>query len=531
MTPRYLLTLATLIVTFTSSHAQTWLEHSKFVASDRAEDDRFGLAIDITDELAIIGAFWEDEDANGMNTMDKAGSVYIFGEPSAGWKQQQKLVASDRAAGDYFGYAVAISGQYAFVGAMWEDEDANGLNTVENAGSVYVFENQNGTWNQVQKIVASDRMENDYFGRSIAVSGDFMVIGAYGVDVDEQGANPLNGAGAVYVFRRTNNSWVEMQKVVASDRSKTDRFGEVVEIDEDYFIVGAPSKDVLGTTTKYDVGAAYIFQRQMNSWVEVNKLMASDADADDEFGRSVEIYQGYVAVGAPEEDENSQGEDTKNASGSIYIFEENNGNWTETQKVVASDRSADDNFGISVALNKDQLFVGAHQDKEDANGENPMTRAGSMYVFSKVNGNWKEEQKLCARDREQNAQFGCSIAASENVVLVGAWRASTDENGSNPLDSPGAAYLFDWRTLGAVRSSYMPSVLISPNPFVNELRVELAHPSKNVKLQLISVDGSLLIEKSIDQRLQLDLSALPRGLYFLHVTDGHGMDHWHKLVK
>ena len=188
-----------------STHAQTVEELMKLVPqtitnSDRAAGDEFGRSVAISGDYAIIGAYLEDEDASGDNTRADAGSAYIFKRNAGTWSLQQKIVASDRTAGDYFGWSVAISGDYAIVGAYDEDEDDAGANTLSDAGSAYIFNRNGTTWSQQQKIVASDRAAGDQFGWSVAISGDYAILGAFSEDHDAAGANTLSGAGSAYIF-------------------------------------------------------------------------------------------------------------------------------------------------------------------------------------------------------------------------------------------------------------------------------------------------------------------------------------------
>ena len=205
----------------------------------------------------MVGAANESEDALGGNTLDRAGSAYIFKRGTNGiWSEVQKIVASDRYFIDHFGYSVGISGNYIIVSAINEDEDALGNNTLSSAGSAYIFEcDQVGTWTEVQKIVASDRAELDNFGRSTGISGDRIIIGTCDEDEDAQGENTLSGAGSAYIFEREGNgNWNQVQKIVASDRKAYADFGASLNISGDYAIVGAFSTG--GPCT----GSAYIFE-------------------------------------------------------------------------------------------------------------------------------------------------------------------------------------------------------------------------------------------------------------------------------
>ena len=143
------------------------------------------------------------------------------------FNQAIKAVAADRGHNDYFGWSVAISGNYAIVGARLEDENATGGNTLTDAGSAYIFERDgSGIWTQVQKIVAADRAASDHFGTSVAISGNYAIVGANLQMKMPRAGNPITSAGAAYIFERDGSgTWVQMQKIVAADRAVTDLFG------------------------------------------------------------------------------------------------------------------------------------------------------------------------------------------------------------------------------------------------------------------------------------------------------------------
>ena len=183
--------------------------------------DNFSWSLDISGNYAVIGAYGESEDAAGENTLLSAGSAYIFERNADGnWIEVQKIVPGDRAADDHFGGSVAISANYIIVGAEDEDEDEVGENTFEDAGSAYIFErNGYGIWEEVKKIVASDRASTDHFGKVVDISGNYAVVGTIYEDEDSAGENTMNDAGSVYIFERDEDGlWNEVQKIVASDR-------------------------------------------------------------------------------------------------------------------------------------------------------------------------------------------------------------------------------------------------------------------------------------------------------------------------
>jgi len=270
-----------------------WESVSKIVAADADADDVFGYSVSLDGDYAIAGAYGED--AEGSLT----GAAYIFRRTGANtWDSGTKIVASDAQANDYFGRSVAISGDYAIVGAFGEDTGGDG------AGAAYIFQRTGtNTWDAGTKIVASDAESEDRFGTSVAISGDYAIVGAF-----KEGSL----AGAAYIFRRTGtNTWDAGTKIVASDAEASDFFGNAVAISGDYAIAGAYGEDAEGSLA----GAAYIFKRTgTNTWDAGTKIVASDAAAGDRFGFSVAISGDYAIAGAYLHDSEAEN------AGAAYIF-------------------------------------------------------------------------------------------------------------------------------------------------------------------------------------------------------------------
>jgi len=444
--------LAIAILTSTNLSAQNWNEVIKAVASDRATNDKFGVSVSISGNYAIVGANAEDEDAAGGNTLSDAGSAYIFERDASGnWSQVQKITASDRGENDWFGVSVAISGNYAIVGAATEDEDTSGGNTLGSAGSAYIFERDaSGNWNQVQKITASDRGAFDYFGYSVSISGNYAIVGASLEDHDAAGGNFLSSAGSAYIFEReASGNWIQVRKILASDRSADDFFGNSVSISGNYAIVGAywEDEDASGGNTLTNAGSAYIFERDASgNWNQVQKITASDREAYDYFAYSVSISGNHAIMGAYQEGEDASGGNTVTNAGSAYVFERDaSGNWNQVQKITASDRGEDDVFGFSVSISGTNAIVGAYQEDEDASGGNFLSIAGSAYIFEQdaSSGNWNQVQKIVASDRLQGDRFGVSVSISGNYAIAGASTEDHDAGGGNFLSNAGSAYVFE----------------------------------------------------------------------------------------
>ncbi|WP_282416490.1 hypothetical protein [Polyangium sp. 15x6] len=212
----------------------TWTQQAKLLASDGTAVDYFGLSVALSGDTALVGAPHDDDQGTD------SGSAYVFVRSGATWTQQAKVLASDGAGADYFGYSVALSGDTALVGA-YNDADKG-----TSSGSVYAFERSGATWTQQTKLLASDGAEGDYFGHSVALSGDTALVGAYGDD--DKGS----GAGAAYVFVRSGATWTQQTKLLASDGASYDNFGTSVALSGSTALVGAKWDD------NY-VGSAYVF--------------------------------------------------------------------------------------------------------------------------------------------------------------------------------------------------------------------------------------------------------------------------------
>jgi hypothetical protein len=436
--------LFVLITTY--SHAQSWNQVNKIIANDRNTGDFFGNQVAINGDYAIVNARGEDEDEVGGNTLNGAGAAYIFKKNGTNWAQEAKIVALDRAVGDAFSYAVAIYGDYAVIGAPYEDDDINNSNPLADAGSVYIFKRDGVNWIQEAKLVANDRGIGDLFGISVSIFGDYVVVGSLLDDENELGTNTALNSGSAYIFKRNGTSWSQEAKIVANDRVAGPRFGTSVSISGDYVIVGAflENRDAAGLNSLGSAGAAYIFKRNGTNWVQEAKIVASDRANSDSFGNSVSISGDYIAVGAWGNDFDGLGIGSNLAlnAGAAYIFKRNAASWVQEKKIVASDRAASDFFGRSIAISGDLVIVGAYLEDEDATSSNTLSNAGSVYIYKRTLTNWTQSTKIVASDRAIDDSFGFGLAIDGNTIIAGSSGNDKDITGNNFLTDAGSAYVF-----------------------------------------------------------------------------------------
>lgn len=371
----------------------------KVLSSDGASGDRFGSAVSVSGDYAIIGA---DSD-------DDSGSAYIFKHDGTSWQEQAKLTASDGDIDDSFGNSASISGDYAVVGA-YKEEDNGYL-----SGSAYIFNRSGTTWTEQAKITASDGDLEDRFGISVAISGDYAIIGAY-FD-DDNGSD----SGSAYIFHRTGTTWTEEAKITASDAAGGDQFGSSVTIWGDYVLVGAPKDDDHGSSS----GSVYVFKRTGTTWTEQAKLTASDATVGDWFGRSVSLSGDDAVIGAAFKD------DGVFAAGAAYIFQRNGTSWTEQAKMKGQNPLMEDYFGQSVSISGDCVVIGAYRRYFNLMG------SGAAYVYLRSGSSWALQSNIIPSDAAAGDFFGSSVSTSGDVAIIGAHYNNDNGPGS------GSAYFYE----------------------------------------------------------------------------------------
>jgi len=400
----------------------TWSQQAYLKASNTEANDSFGLSVAISGDTVVVGAPLESSNSTGVNgtqsdnSASNAGAAYVFVRTSGNWRQQAYLKASNTEAIDSFGYSVAISGDTLVLGAYAESSNATGVNGTQSdnsafgAGAAYVFvrSSGSGTWSQQAYLKASNTGAGDYYGSSVAISGNTVVVGAYyeasnatGVNGTESN-NSVSAAGAAYVFVRIAGTWSQQAYLKASNTEANDFFGYSVAISGDTVVVGAVGEDgnATGVNGKESnnsasaAGAAYVFVRSSGTWTQQAYLKASNTGANDEFGVLVAISGDTVVVGAYAEDSNANvvnGTQTNNSAtdaGAAYVFVRSSGTWSQRAYLKASNSEAGDFFGVSVAISGVTVVAGAHQEESNANGvnrtqsNNNASFAGAAYVFT-----------------------------------------------------------------------------------------------------------------------------------------------------
>jgi hypothetical protein len=479
-------------LTITRQSANAFAQDAYVKASNTEAGDYFGFSVALSGDTLAVGAIFEDSVAAGIdgdeadNNASASGAVYVFTRDGAGlWSQQAYVKASNAGAGDWFGRAVALHGDTLAVGAIFEDSAATGIdgdesnNDATDAGAVYLFTRDGaGLWSQQAYVKASNAEAGDGFGRSVALSGDTLAVGANregsaatGIDGDEADNNALV-SGAVYLFARDGaGDWEQQSYVKASNAEADDQFGISIALSGDTLAVGANREDSAAIGIDGDEadnnapvsGAVYVFARDgAGVWSQQAYVKASNAEAFDEFGFSIALSDDTLAVGANREDSAATGMDgdesdnTTLNSGAVYVFTRDDaGDWSQQAYVKASNAGAN-LFGDSVALSGDTLAVGATREDSAATGingdegANTAPDSGAVYVLTRDGaGLWSQQAYVKASNTGELDLFGFSVALSGDTLAVGAYQensAATGVYGDESSDSApasGAVYVFD----------------------------------------------------------------------------------------
>ncbi|MGE0884374.1 MAG: putative Ig domain-containing protein [Blastocatellales bacterium] len=438
-----------------------WTFQQKLFAADGQPGDKFGSALAISGDTALIGA---PEDDEGSDL--EIGSAYVFVRSGTTWSFQQKLGASGGFAGALFGAAVALDGNTALVGAYQQTITPS----FDNLGAAYIFVRNGATWTPQQRLLPNDAADNDRFGFSVALDGDTALIGAPSKSIT------ATTQGAAYIFTRSGTVWTQQPRLNLNSTQAQggDQLGSVVSLSGDYAAIGVPLRGA------DDRGAAVLAKREAAGWTLAQLFEAPNPSPGAHFGAGVAMDGGLLVVGASL-GVNATGVDQRTAyvysytgdtafirqlgaevgnaddrfgyavavkgdtalvgayradaaaidQGAAYVFTLHDSQHAAQPKLLANDGAAGDLFG-SVAMSGDTVAVGASRDDIGTKADQ-----GSVYVFVRTGGGWTFQQQITANDGAANDHFGHDVSLSGNTLAVGADNAKIGANAAQ-----GAAYVF-----------------------------------------------------------------------------------------
>jgi hypothetical protein len=378
-----------------------WIHEAMITDPDASGADEFGTAVAIDGDWLVGGARYGD----GATDTDQ-GSAAVFNRIGSVWVgPQEKILPSDAAAGDVFGYSIAIDGDTAVIGAPLDDVGS------QDSGSAYVFVRQGLRWVQQARLVSSNGQFEAAFGLSVAIDGDTIAVGAS----QEDGVGGID-QGAAYVFVRQGANWTQQQRLTANDAAAGDFFGYVA-LEGDTLCIGAVGDDDGGA----EAGAVYVFTRTGAVWTQRVKLDAENPQPDEEFGRYIALDGGTLVVGTP---------DRNTRAGGVHIFTGAGAVWSQQTLLTPQDLSTYTYFGYSVAIDGDTVVAGAWGAGDLA----PET--GAAYFFERTGSTWTQRAKLYVDDVSGGNALGLSCAIDGDLAIVGA-------GFSGEADPDGAAYIFE----------------------------------------------------------------------------------------
>jgi len=390
--------------------ALDWLEQ-KIPAPEPVGIEAFGSAVAVQGDTAFVSAPKHPQGPSGGQ-----GIVYVYHYADGAWSLVQSLTADDAAPGDEFGNAIALQGSTAMIATHFA-----AIGGLPQAGAVYVFHYDGTQWLQAQKLVADTPVLVANFGDSVALDGTTAVIGAS----NEHGAAQEPSVGAAYVFTAdASGTWTQAQRLASANPHHWDLFGIAVGLAGDTIMVGVSQETWVDQTSGPGPGAVHVFSRDAGTWGETAVLLADDGVDGDYFGEMLAFDGQTLVVGAPA---------VSNYQGAAYVYTLSRGDWTQRQKLVATEAEDTAFFARSIALAGDRLVFGA---PGASAGETPF--AGAAYLFAASGGTWSQSARFTASDAMLGDYLGFAVGLADDAhVVVGATHDLDD--GQN---LPGAIYAY-----------------------------------------------------------------------------------------
>ncbi|MBS1788050.1 MAG: putative Ig domain-containing protein [Acidobacteria bacterium] len=395
----------------------------RLLAADGQAFEYFGYSVALSGNTAIVGAPYDE---------NSRGSAYIFVRNGTVWTQQTRLLASDGALNDYFGWSVALDGDTALVGTLYGPGSVNA-----DQGAAYVFVRNGTTWTQQQKLSASDGQLGAHFGTAVALDGNTALVGA----PDYQSQPLLLTTGAAYVFVRNGTAWTQQKQLLAYGSDGGDQFGASVAVDGDTALIGAPGKDLSSVGIPHpDQGSAYIFRRNGADWVQGNPLnsILNGGQAGDAFGNSVALSGDTALIGSYLSGSTD--------FGAVYVWERSLAGAWNYATILFQGANTVKHFGVSLALDGDTAVVGASLRLFES-----AVDSRTAWVYAKINNEWRQirqfGQDVGTVSTRIEDRFGAAVAIDDNTVLIGAYQSD-----ATAIDQ-GAAYVYALHDSQHIQSS------------------------------------------------------------------------------
>ncbi len=412
-------------------------------------------------------AIHENTFITATNPSSLLKEVFAFKKSGNEWVTDGKLVNAAQLAGDAYGSALSIYGDYAVVGAS---------SAFNKEGRVYVFKRTGpGDWKLETVLNSTDKATGDAFGWAVSIYENTILVGA---------PDKFSGTGAAYIFKMTNGLWRQEAQLFSSN-APNGRFGTWLSLYGDYAVVSANQREKV-----------FIYERDGSSWPQ--KITLNSPSASINFGTSVSVYKENLLVGAFNDDQ------AGNNAGAAFLYTREAGQWKLSKKLIASDAAARKNFGGRVAIAENYAVIGTLYELA-----NSTITDGSAYTFKKDGDNWLEQEKHLTPSSDF---YGWNVAIDNNIALVGAYGADLEGTDS------GAAYLYELPEISGVKENAEAiSFKIFPNPANNFIQLEYPEDLKPESVWIFNAEGKM-IKYYESAPTQVPIHFLLPGSYYLKIT-------------
>lgn len=423
----------------------SWQQEAHIKADNAGGSDFFGQQVDISGDTLVVSAPNEASNQSSIsnaspssidNSVSYSGAVYVYKRTGSTWTHESYIKAANSTANLYFGRALAIDQDTLVVGSEVESSNQTTITngsfasydtSVSQSGAVYVYKRTGAGgawWEQEAYIKAANADASDFFGISVDVHGDSVVVGAKGEGSNQttitNGStasldNSLDSSGAAYVYVRTGTSWSQQAYLKPPFSNATDYFGYSVAIYGDTIAVGSTNEDSSQTTitngtsivddnNTTDAGAVYIYKRSGTQWQLESYIKAANASSA-AFADNLSLYGNDLVVGSPYEASDqttitngttASSSNAASAAGAAYVFTRSGSSWQQKSYVKASNVDAGDRFGSAVAISNGEVVVGAPQEDssqttitngESASADNGAPNVGAVYIYTSGSAN------------------------------------------------------------------------------------------------------------------------------------------------
>ncbi len=362
-----------------------WLEKQEILPKPLSSDSNFGASVGTFQGYLLIG----DNTFSANLTTDSysSGSAYFYKTINNTWEQTQHFIPPDGIASDSFGNAVSLQDNRAAVAAVNDVSDNSN-------GTVYIYDYIDGFWKFTSKIKPAISKFKDYFGHSVSLSGDRLLVGASGVD--ETGVHN----GAAYIFELIDGKWTEVITLYPDSLGEKEYFGSSVSLVGNTALIGAYGNDEKNINS----GAVYVYNFDGSSWQLSHKLFATDSDEGDLFGYRVKLSGKNTALISAVLDDEGEVD-----SGAAYVFELLNGTWRQSGKLLPNAPQEQQWFSYSMDIDNDVIVIGSPLYNSSS------INSGKTYVYQKNNSQWTLSQQLTGEDLATNL-FGYSVSTHSNKI-------------------------------------------------------------------------------------------------------------------